>query len=221
VVTVAELVRYRRGQVVERNGSSVLPTAHGEFRALAYREICDGTEHVALVMGDPADAPPGGPLVRVHSECLTGDVFGSQRCDCGTQLADSLELIAREGCGVLVYLRGHEGRGIGLGHKLRAYALQEQGYDTVDANLALGLPVDSREYGVGAHILRDLGLQRMRLITNNPAKYRDLDAYDIDITERYSMPSTVTPHNVEYLRAKRDRLGHAIETRLFDETASA
>lgn len=149
-----------------------------------------------------------GVLVRVHSECLTGDLFGSLRCDCGSQLAESLEAIRAGGRGVVVYLRGHEGRGIGLGHKLRAYKLQEAGADTIDANLALGLPVDSREYGIGAQILNDLGVRSIRLITNNPAKYSGLSGYDIEIKSR--IPPRVTPHNVEYLRTKRDRMGHLI-----------
>jgi 3,4-dihydroxy 2-butanone 4-phosphate synthase/GTP cyclohydrolase II len=223
VVSVADLVRYRRrhDRLVVRSGSAALPTAHGEFQAVAYRGTLDGIEHLALVMGDPADAPADGLLVRVHSECLTGDLFGSHRCDCGAQLDRSLELISRAGRGVLIYLRGQEGRGIGLGHKLRAYALQEQGHDTVDANLALGLPVDSREYGIGAQMLSDLGVRRMRLITNNPAKYGGLDGYDIEITGRYSLPTTVTAHNVEYLRAKRDRLGHEITVPLPGDVVSA
>ncbi len=212
VVTVADLVRYRRrhDKLVERSGIATLPTTHGEFQAVAYRDTINGFEHLALTMGDPTDSPPDGLLVRVHSECLTGDLFGSHRCDCGTQLTDSLELISAERHGVLIYLRGQEGRGIGLGNKLQSYALQEQGYDTLDANLALGLPVDSREFGIGAQILSDLGVQRMRLITNNPAKYRDLDGYGIEVTGRYSLPTTLTAHNVKYLRAKRDRLGHEI-----------
>lgn len=223
VVTVADLVRYRRrhDRLVVRSGSATLPTAHGEFKAVAYRGALDGIEHLALVMGDPTDSPLDGLLVRVHSECLTGDVLGSYRCDCGAQLARSLELISREGRGVLIYLRGQEGRGIGLGHKLRAYALQEQGHDTVDANLALGLPVDSREYGIGAQMLSDLGVRRMRLITNNPAKYGGLDGYDIEIRGRISLPTPVTAHNVEYLRAKRDRLGHKITVSLPGDVVSA
>ncbi|MBK1787938.1 bifunctional 3,4-dihydroxy-2-butanone-4-phosphate synthase/GTP cyclohydrolase II [Prauserella sp. ASG 168] len=223
VVTVAELVRYRRrhDRLVTRSGSATLPTAHGEFQAVAYQGRLDGAEHLALVLGDPTDSPPDGLLVRVHSECLTGDLFGSRRCDCGDQLAGSLDAISQEGRGVLIYLRGQEGRGIGLGHKLRAYALQDRGHDTVDANLALGLPVDSREYGIGAQMLSDLGVSRMRLITNNPAKYGGLEGYDIEITERHSLPTTVTAHNVEYLRAKRDRLGHHITVPLPGDAVSA
>jgi 3,4-dihydroxy 2-butanone 4-phosphate synthase / GTP cyclohydrolase II len=213
VVTVADLIRYRRARekLVVRTGSATLPTSRGEFRAVAYRSILEETEHLALVMGDASGAAPGGVLVRVHSECLTGDLMGSQRCDCGAQLTGALDAICAEGRGVLVYLRGHEGRGIGLGHKLRAYALQEQGKDTVDANLALGLPVDSREYGIGAQILADLGVTTIRLITNNPAKYGGLEGYDIEILGRYPLPTAITPQNIDYLKTKRDRLGHEID----------
>ena len=149
-------------------------------------------------------------LVRVHSECLTGDVFGSLRCDCGPQLNAALERIATEGTGVLVYLRGHEGRGIGLGHKIRAYRLQEEGADTVDANIELGLPVDSREYGIGAQILVDLGVTTMRLMTNNPVKYGGLEGFGLDITERVGLESTPTEHNIDYLRTKQQRMGHLL-----------
>lgn len=214
-LAIADLVRYRRTteELVERSGEAELPTDHGTFRAISFRSVLDGVEHLALVLGDPREArrQPDGVLVRVHSECLTGDVIGSHRCDCGTQLQHSLAAIAEEGCGVLIYLRGQEGRGIGLGHKLRAYALQEQGIDTVDANLALGLPVDTREYGIGAQILTAIGVRRIRLITNNPAKYGGLDGYDIEIVDRVALPSVVTEHNIAYLRTKRDRLGHIID----------
>jgi 3,4-dihydroxy 2-butanone 4-phosphate synthase/GTP cyclohydrolase II len=210
VVSISDLVRYRRSTecLVERSGNAHLPTRHGEFDAVAYTSLLDGVEHLALVLGDVAGND--GVLVRVHSECLTGDLLGSLRCDCGTQLERSLEAISVAGRGVLVYLRGHEGRGIGLGHKLRAYALQESGYDTVDANLGLGLPVDSREYGVGAQILVDLGVRSIRLITNNPQKYTGLSGYDLEILERVSLPTVITPQNLEYLRTKRDRMGHHI-----------
>jgi len=212
MLTIAELVVYRRSseRLVEPFATSSMPTDFGDFRAVAYRQKVDGTEHLALVLGDvaAAGASEGGVLVRVHSECLTGDILGSQRCDCGTQLQQSLREIAREGAGVLVYLRGHEGRGIGLGHKIRAYALQEQGLDTVDANTAQGLPVDSRSYGIGAQILSDLGARRLRLITNNPAKYGGLDGYGLEIVERISLPPVPTAHNVRYLHTKRGRMGH-------------
>ena len=210
MVSISDLVRYRRSteRLVQRSGSAQLPTRYGEFDAVAYASLLDGVEHLALVLGDVTVEE--GVLVRVHSECLTGDLLGSLRCDCGTQLERSLEAISVAGCGVLVYLRGHEGRGIGLGHKLRAYALQETGYDTVDANLGLGLPVDSREYGVGAQILVDLGVRSIRLITNNPQKYTGLSGYDLAIRERVSLPTVVTPQNLAYLRTKRDRMGHHI-----------
>ena len=162
------------------------------------------------MLGDVAAAgdTDRGTLVRVHSECLTGDILGSLRCDCGAQLEQALRAIADEGCGAVVYLRGHEGRGIGLAHKIRAYALQEQGLDTVDANTAQGLPVDSRSYGTGAQILTDLGVRRLRLITNNPAKYGGLDGHGLEIVGRVALPTTENPHNVRYLRTKQERMGH-------------
>lgn len=212
VLAIADLVRYRRAteQLVEPVASASMPTEFGEFRAVAYRSVLDSTEHLALVMGDVAAAAAGsaGTLVRMHSECLTGDITGSLRCDCGTQLEQAFVAIAAEGCGVVVYLRGHEGRGIGLAHKIRAYELQEHGLDTVDANLAQGLPVDSRTYGVGAQILADLGVRRLRLMTNNPAKYSGLDGYALEIVERITMATKQTTHNVRYLRTKRDRMAH-------------
>ncbi len=213
VLTVADLIRYRRSteHMVELIASSQMPTAFGDFRAMAYRST-DGTEHLALVMGDVAAAGGSaqGALVRVHSECLTGDILGSLRCDCGAQLEQALRAIAAEGCGAVVYLRGHEGRGIGLAHKIHAYALQDDGLDTVDANLAQGLPVDSRSYGVGAHILADLGASRLRLITNNPGKYGGLEGFGLEVVGRVSLPTAATAENVRYLRTKRDRLGHHI-----------
>jgi 3,4-dihydroxy 2-butanone 4-phosphate synthase / GTP cyclohydrolase II len=216
-ITIEQLQRYRRvnESLVERGGSSMLPTDHGIFRAQAYRSHLDGTEHLALTLGDVAWRDDERPvLVRVHSECLTGDVLRSHRCDCGAQLDRSLALISEEGRGVIVYLRGQEGRGIGLSHKLYAYALQEQGLDTVDANLELGLPVDSREYGIGAHILADLGVRRVRLLTNNPAKYTGLAGYDLDIVER--VPLRIAPHtaNLGYLATKQHRLGHDLDLRV-------
>ncbi|BBX64293.1 riboflavin biosynthesis protein RibBA [Mycobacterium saskatchewanense] len=214
VVAIADLIRHRRGteRLVELVGGSRMPTEFGDFRAMAYRNVLDGTEHLALVMGDVVEAGRSaeGALVRVHSECLTGDIVGSLRCDCGAQLEHALQAIAAEGVGALIYLRGHEGRGIGLGHKMRAYALQEEGLDTVDANLAQGLPVDSRSYGVGAQILTDLGISRLRLITNNPAKYGGIDGYGLHITARVALPVAETPHNVRYLRTKRERMQHDI-----------
>jgi 3,4-dihydroxy 2-butanone 4-phosphate synthase/GTP cyclohydrolase II len=215
VLAIADLVRYRRAteRLVELVGSAQMPTAFGDFRALAYRNTLDGTEHLALVMGDLAAAgrTEAGALVRVHSECLTGDILGSLRCDCGGQLEQALSAIAAEGCGAVVYLRGHEGRGIGLGHKIRAYALQEQGLDTVDANTVQGLPADSRSYGVGAQVLGDLGATRIRLITNNPAKFGGLEGYGLTVVGRVALPVVETPHNVRYLRTKRERMGHQID----------
>ncbi|GAB88513.1 bifunctional 3,4-dihydroxy-2-butanone-4-phosphate synthase/GTP cyclohydrolase II [Gordonia rhizosphera] len=214
---IADLVRYRNAHdpQIERVATASMPTASGQFRAVAYRSVLDDIEHLALVMGDVAAAgrSKGGVLVRVHSECLTGDVLGSLRCDCGPQLTQALAAIAQEGCGVLVYLRGHEGRGIGLAHKISAYALQEQGFDTVDANVAQGLPVDARSYRVGAHILLDLGVRRLRLITNNPTKYEGLAGHPLELVGRIQLPTTETDHNVRYLRTKRDRLGHHLDVR--------
>jgi 3,4-dihydroxy 2-butanone 4-phosphate synthase / GTP cyclohydrolase II len=215
VLAIADLVRYRHAneRLVDPVASSDMPTEFGAFRAVAYRSTLDGTEHLALVMGDVAAAgrTERGALVRVHSECLTGDILGSLRCDCGAQLEQAMRAIAAEGCGAVVYLRGHEGRGIGLGHKIRAYALQEAGLDTLDANTAQGLPIDSRSYGVGAQILCDLGIERLRLITNNPKKYGGLEGYPLQIVGRVALPTVTTPHNVRYLRTKRDRMGHRIE----------
>lgn len=215
VLRIADLVHHRSTStsLVAQVASAAMPTAFGDFRAVAYRSELDGTEHLALVMGDLAAASrtDRGALVRVHSECLTGDILGSLRCDCGSQLEQALSAIAEEGCGAVVYLRGHEGRGIGLAHKIRAYALQEQGLDTVDANTALGLPVDSRSYGVGAAILADLGARRLRLITNNPAKYGGLEGFDLEIVGRIGLPTVITPHNVRYLRTKQERMGHTLD----------
>lgn len=212
VVQISDLVRHRRlsDQLVTRSGESTLPTEHGDFTAIAYRSEIDGAEHLALVRGNLLSVTARGSavLVRVHSECLTGDLLGSARCDCGFQLRQSLARIVEEGVGVLIYLRGHEGRGIGLGHKLRAYALQDLGRDTVDANLDLGLPVDSRDYGVGAAILADLGISRLALLTNNPHKYSGLSGYGLEITERVPVPPRVTSQNLAYLTTKRDRMGH-------------
>ncbi len=212
LVTIAEIVRYRRrkDKLVRRIAGPVrIPTEFGDMAGYAYESVLDGEEHLAVVLGDVA---AGGPvLVRVHSECLTGDVFGSLRCDCGPQLHEAERLIAESGRGVIVYLRGHEGRGIGLAHKLRAYHLQERGRDTVDANVELGLPVDNREYGIGAQILVDLGVTSMRLMTNNPAKYGGLEGFGLDIVERVGLSPHVNPENVRYLRTKQERMGHLME----------
>ena len=206
--SIAALVEWRRHKerLVERIGSARVPTQWGEFECVAYRSTIDGIEHLAFVRGDIDSGAP--VLTRVHSECLTGDVFGSLRCDCGDQLSAALQLIAKNDHGVLVYLRGHEGRGIGIGHKIRAYSLQDQGVDTVDANTQLGLPVDSREYGIGAQILADLGAQELRLMTNNPAKYGGIAGYGLRVVERVPIVVTMTDENRAYLSTKRDRLGH-------------
>ena len=208
IISIADLIAYRRRSesLVALVAQTRLPTVHGEFRALAYRSTVDGVEHVALVRGDVGDGQD--VLVRVHSECLTGDVLGSLRCDCGTQLEAALAAVAAKGRGVVLYMRGHEGRGIGLVHKLQAYQLQDAGADTVDANLALGLPADGRDYGTGAQILYDLGVRSMRLLTNNPDKRAGLEGYGLEITGRVPLPVTATADNLRYLRTKRDRMGH-------------
>jgi 3,4-dihydroxy 2-butanone 4-phosphate synthase/GTP cyclohydrolase II len=213
IITIADLVRHRNRteKLVERLATTTLPTPWGAFQCTAYRSTLDGVEHLAITLGKLGPDGTAPPLVRVHSECLTGDVFGSGRCDCGEQLHSALARIATEGRGAVVYLRGHEGRGIGLGHKIRAYQLQDQGLDTVDANTALGLPVDSREYGIGAQILSELGVTEMRLLTNNPAKYGGLEGFGLQIVERVPIRTEPTGYNVAYLRAKQARLGHLLE----------
>jgi len=209
LVTLAELIAYRRRteKLVERIVATRLPTKFGEFAAVGYRSLLDDKHHVAMVKGEVAGAED--VLVRVHSECLTGDVFHSLRCDCGEQLEAALATIEREGRGVLLYL-SQEGRGIGLLNKLRAYRLQEEGLDTVDANLELGLPADLRDYGIGAQILVDLGLSSIRILTNNPKKIHGLEGYGLSVTEQVPIRSVPNPHNETYLRAKRERLGHAL-----------
>jgi 3,4-dihydroxy 2-butanone 4-phosphate synthase/GTP cyclohydrolase II len=211
VITIADLIRYRRrvDVLVERTGDARVPTPWGEFRCLSYRSLIDGTEHVAFTLGDVASGED--LLVRVHSECLTGDIFRSLRCDCGPQLEAAMSRVAAVGRGVVVYLRGHEGRGIGLGHKLRAYDLQDAGRDTVDANLDLGVPVDSREYGIGAQILVDLGARRLRLLTNNPAKYGGLEGYGLEVVAREPLQTVPNPENLVYLRTKQRRMGHLLD----------
>jgi 3,4-dihydroxy 2-butanone 4-phosphate synthase / GTP cyclohydrolase II len=211
LITIADLIAYRRmhERQVERVAQARLPTEHGLFRAVGYRSTTDGSDHVALVFGEIGDGED--VLVRVHSECLTGDVFGSLRCDCGPQLDAAMGRVAQEGRGVVLYVRGHEGRGIGLMHKLQAYQLQDQGRDTVDANLDLGLPADARDYGTGAQILADLGIRTMRLLTNNPAKRAGLEGYGLAIVGREPLPVRPHPENVRYLRTKRDRMGHLLD----------
>jgi 3,4-dihydroxy 2-butanone 4-phosphate synthase / GTP cyclohydrolase II len=210
MITVADLIAYRQRteRLIERVAEAVLPTAFGEFTAVGFRSLVDGKHHVAMVKGD-VDGQPD-ILVRMHSECLTGDVFHSLRCDCGQQLESALATIEREGRGVLVYL-AQEGRGIGLLNKLKAYRLQqENGLDTVEANVALGLPVDLRDYGIGAQILKDLGLSSIRILTNNPKKIIGLEGYGLSVSEQLPIPVIANPHNEGYLRTKQVRMGHAI-----------
>lgn len=211
LISIADLIAYRRRSEkhVRRVASAKLPTPYGDFHMVGYDTEFDDVEHVALVYGDIGDGDD--VLVRVHSECLTGDVFGSLRCDCGPQLHAAMDAVAKEGRGVVLYVRGHEGRGIGLLHKLQAYQLQDQGADTVDANLDLGLPVDGRDYGTGAQILVDLGIKTMRLLTNNPDKRAGLEGYGLTVTGRVPLPLSVNPHNLRYLTTKRDRMGHLLE----------
>ncbi|MCZ7430242.1 bifunctional 3,4-dihydroxy-2-butanone-4-phosphate synthase/GTP cyclohydrolase II [Streptomyces sp. WMMC1477] len=217
IISIEHLIAYRRGlaegtpptapsPAVTREAVTRLPTAHGAFRAHGYRSTLDGVEHIALVAGDLGDGED--VLVRMHSECLTGDIFGSQRCDCGPQLRASLQRVQEEGRGVVIYLRGHEGRGIGLLSKLRAYELQERGRDTLDANLELGLPADARDYAAGAQMLADLGVRSVRLLTNNPAKSDALARHGVAVAGREPMPVQAGEHNIRYLRTKRDRMGH-------------
>ena len=209
IISVNELIRYRlrRDKLVERVAETTLPLPMGSFRVIAYRSVIDPDEHVALVMGDMSTPEP--VLVRVHSQCVTGDVFGSLRCDCGAQLEESLKRIAEEGRGVVVYMR-QEGRGIGLHNKLRAYALQDNGMDTVEANRALGFPADRRDYGIGMQILVDLGVHEMRLLTNNPGKRAGLEGYGLKVVERVPIITKPNPHNVRYLETKRTKLGHLL-----------
>ena len=210
LISIADLIRYRRHRekLVRRVSEARIPTKHGDFTAYVFESLLDGTEHMAFVRGEIAGKP--NVLVRVHSECMTGDVFGSLRCDCGLQLDLALARIASEEQGVVVYLRGHEGRGIGLGHKLRAYSLQDEGRDTVEANVELGFPVDSREYGIGSQILVDLGVTTMRLMTNNPAKYGGIEGYGLEIVERVPLQALPNDENIAYLRAKQAKLGHEL-----------
>ena len=209
--TIADLIEHRRKseQLVEKVVEARIPTPYGEFKAIGYRSLVDDRQHIALVKGDIGDGE--GVLTRVHSECLTGDVFASLRCDCGEQLDYAIQKVAEEGRGVVLYIRGHEGRGIGLLHKLAAYRLQDEGLDTVDANVNLGLPVDSRDYGVGSQILYDLGVRSMRLLTNNPVKRAAIEGYGLSIEERIPISLPANEENRGYLRAKATRMGHELD----------
>lgn len=208
LVSIADLIRYRRQseKLVTRTASARLPTQWGTFQCHSFSSELDGETHLAFTMGELDSGE--STLVRVHSECITGDVFTSVKCDCGPQLHEAMRQVAALGRGVVVYLRGHEGRGIGISHKLRAYELQDSGLDTIDANLELGLPIDSREYGVGAQILVDLGVSEIRLLTNNPSKYSGLGGFGLTITERISLHVPIHPEAERYVQTKRDRLGH-------------
>jgi 3,4-dihydroxy 2-butanone 4-phosphate synthase/GTP cyclohydrolase II len=211
IISIADLIEYRRRRevLVSRVAEATIPTPYGEFRSYAYESLVDGRTHVALTLGDIGDG--AGVLTRVHSECLTGDVFGSLRCDCGQQLERAMAEIGAAGRGVILYIRGHEGRAIGLAHKLRAYELQDRGRDTVEANLELGFPADQRDYGIGAQILVDVGVRSMRLLTNNPDKRAGLEGYGLSIEERIPLQVEPTPQNIGYLRTKREKMGHLID----------
>ena len=210
ILSIAQMIEYRRRRelLVRKVAEAGIPTEYGNFRALGYESLVDGRVHVAMVLGEVGDGEE--ILVRVHSECLTGDVFRSLRCDCGTQLEDALRKIGATGRGVVLYIRGHEGRAIGLTHKLRAYQLQEQGRDTVEANEELGFAPDPRDYGIGAQILYDVGVRSMKLMTNNPAKRAGLDGYGLSIHERVPLETKPTEENTEYLKVKREKLGHLL-----------
>jgi 3,4-dihydroxy 2-butanone 4-phosphate synthase/GTP cyclohydrolase II len=210
ITTIADLIAYRlrAERLVTSTASASMPLNGANFQIIGYRDHTDDREHVALTLGDVANTP--GALVRMHSECLTGDVFGSRRCDCGAQLDLALQMIAEEGCGAVVYLRGHEGRGIGILEKIHAYRLQDEGFDTVDANLELGHPVDRRDYGAGMQILRDLGIRRLRLLSNNPAKRAGLEGYGLEVVDRIPLVTERTPENARYLETKQSRLGHLL-----------
>ena len=221
LVSITDLIRHRRRseKLVTRTAEARLPTRWGEFRCHSFESALDGQTHLAFTIGDLTGDEP--VLVRVHSECITGDIFGSVKCDCGPQLNEAMRLVAQEKRGVIVYLRGQEGRGIGISHKLRAYELQDGGLDTVDANVELGLPVDNREYGMGAQILADLGVRDLLLLTNNPAKYHGLEGYGLRIVERRRLLLPVHPEAERYLRTKRDRMGHLLPDDLGTTTGLA
>jgi 3,4-dihydroxy 2-butanone 4-phosphate synthase/GTP cyclohydrolase II len=210
IISVADLIAYRRRheKLVQRVAEAKLPTRYGEFTAIAYKSDVDPDEHLALVLGNYADGRP--VLVRAHSECLTGDVFGSMRCDCGEQLDKAMDMITQEGRGVIIYMR-QEGRGIGFHNKIRAYALQDKGMDTVEANLTLGFPADQRDYGIGAQIMADLGLHDIRLMTNNPKKRIGMESYGLRVVETVPMLCAPNPHNIKYLQTKKEKMGHQLD----------
>jgi 3,4-dihydroxy 2-butanone 4-phosphate synthase / GTP cyclohydrolase II len=211
IVSIAQIIEHRRRaeKLVRRSAEATIPTPYGNFRAIEYESLMDGRSHVAFAMGDAKGKD--NVLVRVHSECFTGDIFGSLRCDCGSQLRMALQRIGEEGEGIVVYIRGHEGRGIGLSHKLKAYELQEQGMDTVEANEALGFAADLRDYGIGAQILVDLGVTTMRFLSNNPKKVAGIEGYGLKIVDWVPLQTVPTEENLEYLRTKRDKLGHLLD----------
>ena len=211
IITVADLIKYRRTheKLIERIAEAKIPTSYGDFRIVSYSSMVDKADHIALIKGEIDSSKP--LLVRVHSECLTGDVFGSNKCDCGDQVEIAMEQISLEGSGVLLYMR-QEGRGIGIHNKIKAYALQEQGYDTVDANVQLGFPPDPRQYGIGAQILEDLGVRKMRLITNNPTKRVGLEGFNLEITETIPIIAKYRKENIDYMDTKRTRMGHLLDS---------
>lgn len=213
LVSIADLIRYRRRteKLVRRGAETALPSLYGDFRLVVYTSLLDGSDYLAVIKGDPATCE--APLVRVHSGCVTGDVLGSLKCDCGWQLQAALSKIEAEGCGVVVYVASQEGRGIGLANKIAAYHLQDEGMDTVQANLALGFPADLRDYGIGAQVLADLGISKMRLMTNNPAKFAAMQGYGLQVVERVPLEATPNPCNRGYLETKRKKMGHLLETR--------
>jgi 3,4-dihydroxy 2-butanone 4-phosphate synthase/GTP cyclohydrolase II len=217
VISIAQLIEYRRRteKLIWRAAEARIDTDLGPWRAIAYESLVDGEHHLAMVRGDVHIGAP--PLVRMHSECVTGDVFASRRCDCGAQLRLAMRHVAHEERGVIVYLRRHEGRGIGLTHKLRAYALQEQGMDTVEANIHLGFPPDARDYGIGAQILVDLGITKLRLLTNNPSKRAGLKGFDLEIVERVPLVAAPYEENLRYLTTKQEKMGHLLDLGLGEE----
>ena len=213
------MIEYRRRteKLVEKQAEAELPTKYGDFKLIVYTSVLDNTDYLAVIKGNPASSERP-PLVRVHSGCVTGDVLGSLRCDCGWQIAAALQMIEKEGCGVVVYVASHEGRGIGLVNKIKAYHLQEEGYDTVEANEALGFPPDMRSYGLGAQVLADLGITKMRLMTNNPQKYAAMEGYSLQVVQRVPLEGPRTEYNQQYLQTKKEKLGHLISSGDHDQS---